>query len=166
MDLTGKWIEQAQAVVPAFQGQPAAVTVVRPGVQPGQLPTLTGTAEADPGLDADDAAGEADQDRGQGRGALQVRHLPVGGSRRPAEAVRPDSEADRPVDPGLCLGLRLAARTNGSASRRRASAIRPTGGLRGMSEGEASCAPGSGRDGGGTGGAFSGIIVATVPAGG
>ncbi len=34
------------------------------------------------------------------------------------------------------------------------------------SEGEASCAPDSGRDGGGTGGFFCGKIVATVPAGG
>src|SRR5262249_51423028 len=77
-----------QAVVPAFQGQCGAVTVVRAGLQPGQLSSATGTAQANPELDADDAAGEVGQDRGQGGSPRRVPHLPAGGSRRPEEAVR------------------------------------------------------------------------------
>ena len=56
-----------EAVVPAVQGQRDAAAVVRPGLQPGQLPSATGAAQADHRLDADDAAGEVDQDRGQDR---------------------------------------------------------------------------------------------------
>jgi hypothetical protein len=47
-----------------------------------------------------------DQDRGQGGRPRQVRHLPVGGSRRPAKAVCPDPGAHRTPAPGLCLGVR------------------------------------------------------------
>jgi hypothetical protein len=78
-----------------------------PGVPPGQLPAATGAAQADPGLDADDAAREVDPDRGQGREALEVLPLLVGGSRRATAVVRPDAGADRPLVPRLCLGLRL-----------------------------------------------------------
>ena len=84
--------------------------------------------QADPELDADDAAGEADQDRGQGgsrtpsTSLFQLAEVAV-----PAAAVRRDTEADRPAAAGVCLGLRLAAPTNGSASRRRASAVRRAG---------------------------------------
>src|SRR5262249_30677311 len=45
-------------------------------------------AQADPGLGADDATGEADQDRCQGGSPRQVHHLPPGASRRPEKAVR------------------------------------------------------------------------------
>src|SRR5262245_7614873 len=100
--------EVDQAVVPALQGQRGAVATVRPGRQPGQLPAATGAAQADPGLGADDAAGEADQDRGQGGCPRQVRHLPAGGSRRPAAVVRDASGADRPVAAGGSPWVRLA----------------------------------------------------------
>jgi len=96
-----------QAAVPAVQGQRIAAAVVRPGVQPGQLPASTGAAQADLGMDADDAVEEVDQDRGQGGEELQVCPLPVGGSRRAAAVVRPDSGADRPLVPRLCFGMRL-----------------------------------------------------------
>ena len=39
--------EVDEAVVPPVQGQRGTVTVVRPGVQPGQLPPATGAAQAD-----------------------------------------------------------------------------------------------------------------------
>src|SRR5437867_1740266 len=39
---------------PAVQGQRGALAVVRSGVQPVQLPSAAGAAEADPGLGADD----------------------------------------------------------------------------------------------------------------
>jgi hypothetical protein len=42
-------------------------------------------------------------------------------------------------------------------------AVCPAGGFRGLSEGEASGAPGSGRDGAGSGSAFGEKIVAAVP---
>src|SRR5262249_25385763 len=44
-------------------------------------------------LDADDAAGEADQDRGEGRDVREVRRAPVGGGVGAPPAVRGDSEA-------------------------------------------------------------------------
>ena len=47
--------EVDEAVVPAFQGQRGAVAVVRPGVQPGQLPSAAGAAAVDPELEPDDA---------------------------------------------------------------------------------------------------------------
>src|SRR5207248_8700347 len=50
-----------------------------------------------------------------------------------------------------------------SGRRRRASAVRRSGRFRGRSQGEASCAVGSGGDGAGSGGACWGKIVATVP---
>src|SRR5262245_23722783 len=91
--------EVDEAVVPAVPGQRGALAAVRPGLQPGELPSATGAAQADPGLDADDAAGEADQDRGQGGRPRQVRHLPAGRSRGAAAVVRPDLGADRPPVP-------------------------------------------------------------------
>src|SRR5262249_3224389 len=69
MDKRGeKCGEVDQAVMSPFQGQCGAVAVVRPGLQPGQLASATGTAQAHQELDADDAAGEVSQDRGQGGG--------------------------------------------------------------------------------------------------
>jgi len=68
-----------EAVVPALQGQRGAAAPIRPVVQPGERATETGAAEADPELDADDAAGEVNQDRGQSCPSFQVRGLPAGG---------------------------------------------------------------------------------------
>src|SRR5687768_1100010 len=63
--------------VQPVQGQPGAAEVVRPGLQPGQLPAATGAAPARADLDADDAAGEADQDRREGRPPRKGRHVPI-----------------------------------------------------------------------------------------
>jgi hypothetical protein len=62
----------------------------------------------------------------------------------------------------MCLGVRFARLTMQFKRRPRASAVRRSGRFRGMSQGEASCAVGSGRDGAGSG-AFWGDTVATVP---
>jgi hypothetical protein len=48
------------------------------------------------------------------------------------------------------------ARAARSESRRPAAAVRPAGGFRGLHEGEASCAEGSGRDGAAPGRSFLG----------
>src|SRR5262249_59161029 len=60
-------------------------------------------------------------------------------------------------------GLRVAAPTNGSESRRRGSVVRRAGRFRWLSKGEASGAVGSGRDGADCGGAFGVKIVAIAP---
>ena len=57
----------------------------------------------------DDAAGEVDKDRCEGNSALEVRDLPVGGSRCAATTVRSDSGADRTACDaarGVCIRLR------------------------------------------------------------
>jgi hypothetical protein len=56
--------------------------------------------------------------------------------------------------------------TTRSESCRRTAAVRRAGGLRGLSEDEASCAVGAGRDGAALGGGFEAKIVATVLSGG
>ena len=50
-------------VVSAVRRQPGTIAVARAGVQPGQLPTSGGAAAECGALDADHAAGQADQDR-------------------------------------------------------------------------------------------------------
>ena len=72
-------IQVDAAVVPPVQGQPGPPATVRLGVQPGEPPASTGAAPTRADMDADDAAGEADQDRGQGRPPCQGRHVPAGG---------------------------------------------------------------------------------------
>src|SRR5207248_3257636 len=69
-------------------------------------------------------------------------------------AVRGDSGADRPAAAGVCLGVRLAALDKAVRTSSSESEGRTSGRLRAMSEGEASCALGSGGDGVGTGGAL------------
>jgi hypothetical protein len=102
--------EVDEAVVPAVQGQRGAAAPVRPGLQPGHLPAAAGTAQADQGLDADDAAGEAGQDRGQAGQPLQVRPLSAGGGGGAPPAVCGDFGADRSAAAGVRLGVRFAAR--------------------------------------------------------
>jgi hypothetical protein len=55
--------------------------------------------------------------------------------------------------------LRVAAPTNRSESRRRASVVRHAGRFRGLSKGEASGVVGSGRDGAGCGACLGGIAL-------
>ena len=46
-----------------LQGQPGAASALRPGAQPGKLSAPIGATEVRETLVADDAPGEADQDR-------------------------------------------------------------------------------------------------------
>src|SRR5262249_52087501 len=80
-----------------------------PGLQPGHLPAAAGPAEADQGLDVDDAAGEVGQDRGEGRVAREVHRLPTGGGSGAPPAVRGDAASDRPAATSVRLRLRFAA---------------------------------------------------------
>ena len=68
-------------------GQPSPAPVVRPGVQPGQLPTSAGPTPVGEALVADDVAGEAAQDRCEGHHARPLRHLPACRGRRAQAAV-------------------------------------------------------------------------------
>src|SRR5262249_12153328 len=72
-------------------------------------PAAVGVTQADPGLDANGAAGEAHQDWGQSGQPLEVRDVSTGGSRRATGVVRPVLGPDRPAAAGMRLGLRLVA---------------------------------------------------------
>ena len=65
--------------------------------QPWELPAATGAAGKCTTLDADDVAGEAYQDRGEGRASRAVRDLPDGGGGRVAKGLRCDPRPDIPV---------------------------------------------------------------------
>ncbi len=54
-----------------------------------------GAAAGSRALVADDAAGEADQERRRGREPWPVRHVPIGRSRRAPEPVSGNPPADR-----------------------------------------------------------------------
>src|SRR5512142_203904 len=82
-----------------------AAPVVRLGLQPGQLPAAAGVAPARADLDADDAAGEADQDRGESRESCEGRHVPAGGGGGAPGAVRGDPRADRSAAGGAEPGM-------------------------------------------------------------
>ena len=98
-----------QALLPQVQRQSDAVAVVCLGLQPGKLPAAAGPAESGPTLVADDAAGQADQDRGQGNEALEVHHVPTGRSGRDANLIRGHSQPDRAVgDPAAGSRVRNA----------------------------------------------------------
>ena len=58
-------------------------------------PAEVGAAPAGPDVDADHAAGEADQDRGESRPPRQGRHVPDGGGGGAPGVVRGDPGADR-----------------------------------------------------------------------
>ena len=76
------------AVVPELQGQPGAASAVCFDVQPWKLLTSAGVAEECSALVVDHATGEADQDRGEGGPACEVRDDSVGGSGGAARVVR------------------------------------------------------------------------------
>ena len=69
------------ALVPRFRGQRGAVAPVRAGVQLGQLPAPGGAACLSAALDADDVAGEADLDWGEGGAPRPEGGLSNGGGR-------------------------------------------------------------------------------------
>ncbi len=74
----GKNDEVDAAKLPRLRGLPGPVAALRAGVQPGQLPAAAGLAPQRSALDADHAAGEADQDRCEGRPPCPVRDVPDG----------------------------------------------------------------------------------------
>ena len=164
-DVTRRGMYEGREIIPC-PFTPALTSLSTACTAPAGRSARPPAPQVDPGLEANNAAGEAAQGRGEGRDTREVRRVPIGGSRRPAESLRPNPGADRPPAPGLCLGMRLSAPTTGSGSRRRPSGVCSVGGFRGLSEGEASCSVGSGRNGAASGGVFEGKIVATVPAGG
>src|SRR5262249_40743193 len=108
-------------VVSPVPGQPGPAVAVRPGLQPGELLAAAGAAPAGADLVADDAAREADQDRGQGRPPREGPHVPDGRGGGAPEVVC--------VDPGSY----------------RVSATRPRDGLRARGGVESRC--GGNRDG-------------------
>ena len=66
------------AVVPELQRQPDAASAIRASVQPRELPAVVGVAFGREALVADDASGQADEDRGEDRSACPVRHVSDG----------------------------------------------------------------------------------------
>jgi hypothetical protein len=80
------------AELPRLRRQSGPTATVRACVQPGELPAATGPAQQLEALVADDAAGEAHQDRGEGGVLCALRCVPDGGGRHPSEAV--------PANPG------------------------------------------------------------------
>ena len=97
-----QWIKEGKNAVKwtklscrTFKDNQTRLAVVRLGLQPGQLPAAAGLAETGATLVADDAAGEADQDRGQGDAAREVRDVPTGRGGRDAELVRGDPRPHR-----------------------------------------------------------------------
>jgi len=86
-----------EALLPHVQGQPDAVADVRLGLQPGQLPASAGPSSCREALVADNATGEARQDRRQGNAAREVRDVPTRRSGCDAELVRSDPRPHRAV---------------------------------------------------------------------
>ena len=86
--------EMDKALMPRLRGQPCAIAIVRPGLQPRQLLAAAGSAASHEDLDDDDLAGKVDQDRGQSGSACQVRNLPDGGGGGPVSAVPSDPRTD------------------------------------------------------------------------
>ena len=68
-------------------GQSGAAATVRAGLQPGELSAAGGAAASGASLDTDDAAGEIDQDRGEGGSPFPEDRLSDGGSSGAARVV-------------------------------------------------------------------------------
>src|SRR5271163_2762860 len=82
--------ERAQLDPPVLSrlcGQPGAAATVRAGLQPGQLSAAGGAAASGASLDVNNAAGETDQDRGEGRAPFPAGCLPDGRGGGPARVV-------------------------------------------------------------------------------
>ena len=87
------------------------------------LPAAAGVASCCEALDADDLAGEVDQDRTEGGTPLEVREVPTGGGGSPAKAVRSNPGAHRAIarSCGWVDGLGMTRRTAHNGSRRNTS---------------------------------------------
>ena len=90
------------AVLSRLCGQPGAAATVRAGLQPGQLPAAGGAAQSGASLDIDDAAGETDQDRGEGRAPFPEDRLSDGGGGGAARVVPDDFGTDWTAEIGNC----------------------------------------------------------------
>ena len=75
--------------------QRASAPASRPRLQPRQLRADIGLAEGGRALIIDDAAGEAGQDRRQGRPSWPVRHVPTGRGGGAEGTVPENPEPDR-----------------------------------------------------------------------
>ena len=92
-----QWIKEGKNAVKwtklscrTFKDNQSSVATVCLGLQPGQLLAAAGLAEEVRHWSLDNAAGEADQDRGQGDAALEVRHVPTGRGGGDTELIRRD----------------------------------------------------------------------------
>jgi len=115
--------EMDPAVVLSLRRQSGAPSTVRAGIQPGELPASFGAAKGGEALVADDAAGEAHQDRGEGRHARAVRYLPASRGRRTPMAL--------PGHPGTYS----AAPTAGTGAGMTATTVETAGGRGGDGDG-------------------------------
>ena len=100
--------------MPQLRRQPGAPATARAGVQPGQLPAAASAAGEREALDADDAAGEADQDRREDGPPRPVRDVPIGGGGDPAWTVSGHSASHPAVRRDLPKGRTdMTGRGNG-----------------------------------------------------
>jgi hypothetical protein len=97
-----QWIKEGRdhvdpAIMPHVRRQRRASSAPRSRLQPGQFHADAGDAQSDGVVVADQAAGEADQDRRDGHQPQPLRHLPAGGGRGVAADVRGYSAAHYPA---------------------------------------------------------------------
>ena len=79
-----------EALLPYVQGQSYSTTIVRLGLQHGELLAAVGLAPLCEALVADNVTREAREDRGQADAARETRNVPTGGGGCHAELVQSD----------------------------------------------------------------------------
>ena len=82
-------------VVPQVPRQRRPAAASRPGLQSRQLHADAGAAEGSGTLVVDHAAGEASQNRSQGRSPMSLCHVPIGRGFRGEEPVSENPAPDR-----------------------------------------------------------------------
>jgi len=97
-------LELDQVVLPEVRCEPGATGVVRVGIQPGEFPAALFVADEGQALVASKSAGEADQDRCQGRSTWPLPHFPDGRGRHQQGFVRRSSVAGRSITFMPCVG--------------------------------------------------------------
>ena len=95
------------AVVPEVPGQRGSASASCAGLQSGQRHAHAGSAGEGCPLVADDAAGEADQDRRAHGAPRPLHHVPACGGCRSAPSVRADPVADHPPASATAADVRL-----------------------------------------------------------
>jgi hypothetical protein len=115
MDQRREGSDQVDALVMPFlrcqRGSPSAPCA---GLQPRQLHANPGDARGSGAVVPDEFAGEADQDRRQGRQPRPLRHVPDGRGRGAATDVPRHPAADRPTAGTADASMRGAAIRNGA----------------------------------------------------